>query len=733
MATLVFTAIGTAIGGPLGGAIGALIGRQVDGAIIGSGSREGPRLSELSVTTSSYGAVMARHYGQMRVAGSIIWATDLAEHRDTSGGGKGKPSVTTYSYTASFAVALGSRPIASIGRIWADGNLLRGAAGDLKVGGQFRLYSGTGDQAPDSLLVAAEAGGACPAYRGVAYVVFEDLQLADFGNRIPALTFEVFGEGSGGGDALNIGQVVSELVPAAAADVALAGVSGFSCDGPLADLIDQLAPVFPVDCDVSGDVLSLRAPGGVPSELAEATLTTADDGFGGESGFARKRLPASENPPEIVRYYDFDRDYQPGLQRILGRPASGQPTSIELPVTTVAADAREMIEAASRRANWARQTLSWRTAQIDPEVSPGALVKVRDQPGIWRVKDWEWRASGVELTMERFSPTATVLAGGAASDPGRPLNAGDAVMGSTALVAFELPWDGTGAGDAPLVCAAASSAQPGWNGAALYLDQGDGQLLPLATSGRSRCLIGHVAAALPQASPHLFDRINAVIVQMIADDLSLQDASAAQLAGGANRALLGEEMIQFAVATPLGSGLWRLDGLLRGRGGTEDRIAGHVAGEDFVMLDQSPTVLDGATIGSSGGARIAAIGVIDPAPVLSPIHCRGLTQRPLCPVRPRVKVYSDGGRLLAWDRRARGAWQWLDGVDTPLHEEIESYDVVIGNSDAPLVSWTVSAPELEIPASQWAAMVAAHPAEAVCVRQRGSYAVSLPLLLTHLI
>jgi hypothetical protein len=72
MATLVFTAIGTAIGGPLGGAIGALIGRQVDGAIIGSGSREGPRLSELSVTTSSYGAVMARHYGQMRVAGSII-------------------------------------------------------------------------------------------------------------------------------------------------------------------------------------------------------------------------------------------------------------------------------------------------------------------------------------------------------------------------------------------------------------------------------------------------------------------------------------------------------------------------------------------------------------------------------------------------------------------------------------------------------------------------------------
>ena len=53
----------------------------------------------------------------------------------TQGGGKGKPKVTTYSYTASFAVALASRPIAGIGRIWADGNLLRGAAGDLKTGG----------------------------------------------------------------------------------------------------------------------------------------------------------------------------------------------------------------------------------------------------------------------------------------------------------------------------------------------------------------------------------------------------------------------------------------------------------------------------------------------------------------------------------------------------------------------------------------------------------------------
>ena len=143
MATLLLSALGTLVGGPLGGAIGALAGRQIDAAIIGGGTREGPRLKELPVTTSSYGTPLARHFGRVRAAGTIIWATELAEHKTKSGGGKGRPSTTTYSYSASFAVALSSRPILSLGRIWADGNLLRGAEGDLKSAGTLRIHAGT--------------------------------------------------------------------------------------------------------------------------------------------------------------------------------------------------------------------------------------------------------------------------------------------------------------------------------------------------------------------------------------------------------------------------------------------------------------------------------------------------------------------------------------------------------------------------------------------------------------
>ena len=190
MATILFSAIGTAIGGPLGGAIGALVGRQVDSAIIGQGSVSGPRLKELEITTSSYGTVIARHYGSMRVPGTIIWSTDLVESSETSGG-KNQPDITTYSYSVSFAVALASRPIGSIRRIWAVGSLLRGGGGDLKVDGQVRIYTGEEDQNPDPLMAEIEGPDFTPAYRGLAYVVFEDLDLSEFYNRIPALTFEI--------------------------------------------------------------------------------------------------------------------------------------------------------------------------------------------------------------------------------------------------------------------------------------------------------------------------------------------------------------------------------------------------------------------------------------------------------------------------------------------------------------------------------------------------------------
>lgn len=149
---------------------------------------EGPRTPALHVMSSTEGAPIPIVYGRTRLAGQIIWAADFTEYAETSsaGGGKGGPRRTDYRYTASFAVGLCEGAIDGIGRVWADGRLL-----DLS-GATYRVYTGEEDQTRDPLIEAVEGAGDPPAFRGLAYVVFEDLGLGDFGNRIPQLTFEVF-------------------------------------------------------------------------------------------------------------------------------------------------------------------------------------------------------------------------------------------------------------------------------------------------------------------------------------------------------------------------------------------------------------------------------------------------------------------------------------------------------------------------------------------------------------
>lgn len=726
MATLLFSAVGTLVGGPIGGAIGALAGRALDSAIIGGGRREGPRLKELAPTTSTYGEVLPRHFGRMRAPGSIIWATDLVEHRESQGGGKGRPSVTSYSYTASFAVALSSRPIAGLGRIWADGNLLRGEGGDLKVGGAMRLHTGWGDQAPDPLIAAAEGIDLCPAWRGLAYVVFEDLDLADFFNRIPMLAFEVIADAGGFG----LQDVIDGAIPDADAAIDLPGFVGISCEGPLAETLRQLEPILPMDCDAGATGLTIARARlqEAPIVLGEPALAVADGDFGGRAGFSRRREPAPAAPPEVLRYYDVDRDFQPGVQRATGRAAMGQPRTIELPAALAAADARQLAETAARRAGWRRETVAWRSAMLDPAVAPGAVVTVPGIAGSWRVAEWEWRAGGVELTLARITPAGADVAPASPVDPGRINPPADLPAPATVLAAFELPWDGVGSGDSSPVFVAASSAAANWRGAALYADQGDGALLPLGPSGRTRSVMGVAETALAAANPLLFDRGAGVIVELVDPAMTLADATGRRLALGANRALLGEEIVQFARADALGGGRWRLMQLLRGRGGTEGAVVGHAAGERFVLLDAAPVAVDPAILGNGADAQVAAVGFGDDAPVLSAIALRGIALRPPSPVHPRSRMLAGGALELSWTRRARGAWDWPDGVDAPLREQAERYIVTLGDPASPAAVWQVDAPLLALMPEA----VAALPPGDLTVRQQGSHALSDPLFLVTL-
>lgn len=274
MATLVLTAVGSAIGGPVGGAIGSIIGQQIDRAIFAPKPREGARMKELEVQTSSYGTQMPAVFGTMRVAGTVIWATDLIERRNKSGGGKGRPATVNYSYSVSMAVALSSRPVLRVGRIWADGNLLRGAGGDFKVDTQFRFHSGFADQPPDPLMASAEAAGQCPAHRGITYAVFEDLQLADYGNRIPSLTFEIFEREDD--------VPINDIFGAASNDAVVGGsderLVGFALAGDGArDALAPLLAALPIELAVRDGTLVVRDMGAVPAAAPAMTPIVSEN------------------------------------------------------------------------------------------------------------------------------------------------------------------------------------------------------------------------------------------------------------------------------------------------------------------------------------------------------------------------------------------------------------------------------------------------------------------------
>ena len=214
MATIVLASAGGALGASAGSsllglstavvgkAVGAAVGRMVDntvlGSVMGGGSQtvEQGRLDRLRLTSAGEGQPIPQIYGRTRVPAHVIWSAGFREHVtevENSAGGSGKgarpqaPGVTqrTFTYTVSLALGICEGRIARIGRIWADGQEID--RDDLAP----QVYEGGQDQLPDPLIEATEGTDAVPAFRGLAYVVLEDLDLSPFGNRVPQFSFEV--------------------------------------------------------------------------------------------------------------------------------------------------------------------------------------------------------------------------------------------------------------------------------------------------------------------------------------------------------------------------------------------------------------------------------------------------------------------------------------------------------------------------------------------------------------
>jgi hypothetical protein len=719
MATLILTAVGTAVGGPIGGAIGAVIGQRADNAIFAPRARHGPRLGELAVQTSSYGTAIPKIFGTMRVAGTVIWATDLREEKATGGGGKGRPKTISYSYSASFAVALSGRPIGAVRRIWADGKLLRGVAGDFKSRTKYRLYTGGEDQPVDPMIATAEGIGRTPAFRGMAYAMFEDFQLGDYGNRIPSLTFEVVADPI----PVPIGAIAEQLSRGAVADGETVALAGYAASGDsVRGAIEALADVIPLSLVEEAGQLIITAAAGAPVLVSEAGARSAEGG--GRTQIARRAAGSVADQVSIV-YHDPARDYQTGLQRAARNGPGLRSDRRTLPAVLEAEDAKAIAEYRLASLSAARATATLHLPLRRSGVRPGARVRIEGHAGRWRVEHWTLGGAGL-VTLELVQVAGVLRA--VEADSGRPIGHPDLACGPTTLHLFDLPLS-EGESSRLRLFAVAAGEGAGWRRAELMTSYDGSASWTDAGATVGVATIGQARTALAPAGSALLDERNSVDVELLNDTMWLEGRTNSALVGGANLAVLGDELIQFGQAEALGERRFRLSRLLRGRRGTEWAAEAHSIGEAFALIEpEAISVIQPPMAMLGGETQLLAIGLGDEDGVVATRLVSGEANRPPPPVHLTAQRQANGDIAIAWVRRSRNGWTWLGGSDTPLGEETETYRVgVAGAGFARAV--TVNQPTYIYSAADQAADGLVGPL-AIEICQLGTVTASRPAYLT---
>jgi len=725
MATLVLTAVGTAIGGPIGASIGAVIGQQIDAAIFAPKARQGPRLSDLKIQTSSYGDAIPQIFGTLRVAGTVVWATDLIERRQKRSAGKGQPKVVEYSYSASLAVALSSRRIRRVRRIWADGRLLRDGNDVFAEQVRMRVHDGSADQ-PVDLLIASSLGLArASAFRGLAYVMLEELDLAAFGNRIPQMSFEVEADDGSVSVALVAGVLTKQTVMA---DPALM-LAGFAASG--ARVRDALAPLAELaQLGLRRDaakwaLASAEAPQAGPTDPVVARIGPAVPLRAVED---RRMSLARVADAVSLRHYDPARDYQTSVQSAPVAGGGARAAMLELPGAMTAEHARSAAQRMALVAGDRRRTVTVRAGLGALALPIGAVLTLAltdEAAQRWRIMERVVADAGVRLTLVQHA--ALVSVGALAGDGGAAQVPGDLPGGTTLFAVFDAPGDGETAGNVPVRLVAAAGSDARWRGADLWW-VGDPLAEPESLGRISSALaLGVLAQPLAPAATWLVDRSAEVFVILANAGMELTSISHARMLAGGNRAMVGGEVIQFEQAVPLGGGQWRLTGLLRGRGGTDDVSGPHVLGTNFVLLDDFAVL----PLPDSFALRVMATDAVIERQERGQIAMQqhgvpagNRAVRPLSPVHGRAIWIAGGGWRIAWVQRSRAGARWPDGVGVPSGETAQRWRVQWRDTANILVEREVEEPQLELLAGAF------DPATDATITQIGDFGVSPPLTVT---
>lgn len=702
-------------GGPAGAIYGAQIGMTVGGIVDppDGPQLEGPRLQDKQIIVSTYGNAIPLIYGaENRCSGNVIWSTGLLEtsEEEESGGGKGGgggATTTTYSYRVSFALAMGAGTMVGVNRIWANSKLIYDATGISvpavdPVNGQIvtkdmgthsvmeemHFWPGSAVQVADPWIQASNP--TTPAYRNIAYIVFKDLQLADFGNRLPNIEVEIAGSA-----VTNVAAVVHDIARRVGVhDISITGLNDelrglvIARSVQASGALTPLAVAFNFDlAEQAGQVRCVKRGAGMKGVIPVGDMGAVEGADNASEPARFKAVTALELPKEVaLTHLDPALDYQINSQRAFKDLGNAENMiSVDLPLTLGVDHARRIADRTLWEAWTARRSVEFSLTDkwvrrssgdvlgvlVDGQIIPYKIVRIsRGDNG---VSSYEAQRDDPEVYTSNAFGTDGNLPSNVVKFPG-----------VTRLVLIDMPIVRDGNDDTGFYWAV-TGASTGWRGADVRRSIDGGSSYSSMSKVGVRTVIGDVAVALPTGPTDFWDRGNTLTVQLAYTGSTLESMSEDLIIAGYNAAWLGPasgqggEVIQFATATLVGPGQYTLSNLLRGRLGTEANTT-HGANEVFVLLRTS-------TLGRTefGPADWYYSRLFKPVSLLTnevdtasqAFTNNGVGKMPRSPVHVAGTRDGSNNLALSWVRRTRLQVPGLGLGPVPLGELTEAYSIDI--------------------------------------------------------
>lgn len=257
------------------------------------------------------------------------------------------------------------------------------------------------------------------------------------------------------------------------------------------------------------------------------------------------------------------------------------------------------------------------------------------------------------------------------------------IISNTRLQLMDLPRFPSDSAELGALRIAITGEGEGWQGSVIYRsdDGGEsgGNTFNVIASGDSEAIQGNVLTLIGTGPRNYWDDVTTIDVVVLAGEL--QSATELAVLNGANVCLCGDEIIQFQTATLLATNKYRLSKLLRGRLGTEHEMATHSVGERFVFLDSAIIKSDVANsaFGLPRYYKPVTVGAALADTTEQTFTYTGKKFKPYSPVHIAGSRDGSNNLTVTWIRRTRIDGEWRDGVNVPLGEETESYEIDIMN------------------------------------------------------